>query len=195
MTDIHSIAFTYQHTCKEGLASYIHSRTPFPSLTKKGSKGKNRMPFLGEGYYLWEENISAAHNWGATHYKGKYSIVEFSDLLIPIDELFDFMNRRHLKYFNELIAFYIKKRPDSINWKIANWIQFFKSLNKLNPGKFPFKFFRADENLPDSNKNDLIKKKTKFINSQEYYTFLDPLIILCAIDKGSWNYKSKVVIK
>jgi hypothetical protein len=56
-----SILYTYQHTCKKAQLAYVLCNAPFKSVKKKNhSTGKISMPFLGEDYYLWEENIEAA---------------------------------------------------------------------------------------------------------------------------------------
>jgi hypothetical protein len=77
------------------------------------------------------------------------------------------------------------KRPESRKWRLASWIEFFKKINETNPGFFPFNFFRADENFPDLRENNEVKKKTFFSEFENYYTFMDPLYILCALNKSN----------
>jgi len=184
--------FTYQHTCAKGVKAYILHKSAFKSTIKKKENGKLYIPFLGEGFYYWEENIDAAHSWGKRHYKNEYNVVEYIDSVISRDETLDFLNRRDLKYFKELIEIYKNKRPESKKWFIANWIEFFKKLQKINQEKFPYIYFRADENHPDIRMNDEMKAKTEF-NYSGYYTFLDPLIILCAVNKCNLNSRSKII--
>jgi len=33
-------------------------------------------PYLGDGYYYWDNNIKAAHWWGSNNYGGNYMICE-----------------------------------------------------------------------------------------------------------------------
>lgn len=184
--------FTYQHTCAKGVKAYILHTSAFKSTIKKKENGKLYIPFLGEGFYYWEENIDAAHSWGKRHYENEYNVVEYIDSVISRDETLDFLNRRDLKYFKELIEIYKNKRPESKKWFIANWIEFLKKLQKINQEKFPYIYFRADENHPDIRINDEMKAKTDF-NYSGYYTFLDPLIILCAVNKCNLNSRSKII--
>ncbi len=185
------ILYTYQHTCKKGQPAYILKEAPFKSLIKKNEFGKISMPFLGEGFYLWEENLQAARRWGFKHYQNDYDIVEYSDLQINKDDLLDFLDRRSLKYFKELREIFIAKRPESVKWKIGVWIEFLKKLNLTDSGKFPFIYFRADENLPDLQENYRIKEKLNFVDGLDYYTYLSPLFIICLLDKKSINCASR----
>lgn len=184
--------FTYQHTCKRGKEAYILHHAAFRSVGKKWN-GEVVYPFLGEGYYYWEENTVAAHRWGKRQYANDYNIVEYKDANISKDQLLDFLNRRDLAYYNELIAKFKLRRPDSENWLPAKWIEFFKVLEKTQPGIFPFRYFRADENLPTAEENDEIKNKT-LLSFKGYHIYLNPHIILCAIDKHDLNCKDKYLI-
>lgn len=182
--------FTYQHSCKKGVEAYILKNSAFKSNITKKENNKIYLPFLGESYYYWEENPKAAHSWGKRRYENNYNVVEYVDAKIDRENLLDFLNRRDIAYFIDLIDKYKNKRPNSKNWKIANWIEFFKSLDKTIPGIFPFKYFRADENLPDASLNSTVKSKTDF-NTTGYYTFLDPLIMICAVEKCDLNCSKK----
>ena len=189
------IEFTYQHTCKIGQEAYILQSSPFKSSKKKKQNGGFKIPFLGEGYYLWEENLSAAVRWGKKHYRNKYSIVEYSDVKMESGDVLDFLNRRNVQYFNELKEIYTKKRPQSKNWPLGNWIEFFKSVNKKDGNSFPFNYIRAEENLPSTTENDRIKEKILFTEDVSHYTYLSPLLILCVIDKTKLSFKGKSLIK
>lgn len=185
--------YTYQHSCKKGVEAYILKNSAFKSSIVVKQNGQKYLPFLGEGYYYWEENIKAAHSWGKRRYHNDYNIVEYVDAEIEREYLLDFLNRRNIEYFNILIEKYKAKRSDSKNWQIVNWIEFFKSLEKRIPGIFPFKYFRADENLPDPSLNNEVKNKSSF-NKTGYYTFLDPLIMVCTIEKCDLNCTKKHII-
>ena len=182
--------FTYQHTCKLGHKAYILKSAPFKSSIVK-RQGKPKYPFLGEGYYLWEENLEAAIRWGSKRYGNDYAIVEYEDLEIENEDLLDFLNRRHTKYFEELKIVYEKRIPKSRTWKLGQWIEFFKQLNQKEKGIFPFTFIRAEENLPIMNENDKVKRKIFFAEGLDYFTFLSPLLILCVIDKRKMNFQEQ----
>lgn len=189
------IVFDYQHTCRSAQKAYVELNAPFKSNKRKRQGGKGFIiPFLGEGYYFWEENISAAHDWGKRHCKGSYNIVQFKDLEIPKNILLDFGNRRDLAYFNELRGKYIEKRPESKRWSISVWIEFFKEMKKKEEVYFPFNYLRADENYPDEEKNSKIKEKIIFASGEKYFTYLSPLWILCVIEKSSMKFAKKEII-
>lgn len=160
----------------------------------KSVKIEKHIPFLGEGYYFWEENLIAADRWGKIHYNNDYSIVEYKDWTINGDEMLNFLNRRDSNYFNELKNKFIAKNPKSRKWFLAQWIEFFKILKKDTPEIFPYQIFRADENLPEVKENNEIKQKI-FLSNKGYYTYTSHLIIVCALDKGNINCVSKAVLK
>lgn len=97
------IIFTYQHTCKSSHDAFLKKNAPFKSVKiKLQNSNKFKIPFLGEGFYFWEENLSAAHKWGKKHCKNDYKILEYIDLKIDKDDILDFLNRRHISYFEDL---------------------------------------------------------------------------------------------
>lgn len=190
------IVFTYQHTCKTGHDAYILQNAPFKAVKKKSPNGGPiKIPFLGEGYYFWEENIDAAIRWGKKHYDNKYSIVEYIDVNILDDELLNLTNRRNIQYFKELQAIYIQKRPACEKWRLGTWIEFFKKLRDQNEVNFPFKYIRADEHLPEKEELGYNKEKTFFADGLPYYTFLSPLLMLCVLDKKELKFKEKRIHK
>lgn len=188
------IEFTYQHTCNSGNEAYILQNGPFKASSKKLRNGKIKVPFLGSGYYLWEENIRQAHDWGMSHYRKNYCIIQFANLKIDIDEVMDLTNRRHLNYFIELVSDWTMRYPERAKWGVGQWIDFFKSLHKLDNKTFPYNYVRAEENLPDPKENGIVKQKIKFSVFENHYMYLNPLIIVCVIDKSKMVYKSKEYI-
>jgi len=187
--------FTYQHTCRKDQSAYILNRSPFQSITKKNAHEKVlKYPFLGSGFYFWEENVLAAKRWGEIHYKNNYSIVECIDVSLDDELLLNFLDRRSLDYFNELKEIYETKNQSSKKWKIGQWIEFFKKLNRIQDGKFPYKYIRAIEILPDTPENNAFLGKTRFTESSNIETFTSPLIILCIIDRKDLVFKSKHLI-
>lgn len=185
-----SYCYTYQHTCGQGQDAYILKNAPFKSPVKK-KKGKIKIPFLGEGHYLWEENVVVANRWGIKHYANKYRIVEFVDVIINNEEMLDLTDRRHLGYFKELQKVYLEKRPSCAKWPIGVWIEFFKKLHINNEVKFPFNFIKADEHFPEREKGEYDRGKVYFSEGSSYYTYLDPLYMLCVIDKKKMKFREK----
>lgn len=182
--------YTYQHTCRKGHSAYILQNAPFKAVIKRDHSGKKFVPFLGEGYYLWEENLDAAEYWGSRNYKSNHSIVEFVDCKIKQSDLLDFLNRRDIKYFNELKEIYINRREECRKWNLGVWIEFFKKMHSQEQERFPFYFFRAKEEICES---ELTKYKIKMnkikLSSEGYQVDLNPYIMICIIDKSSFLYK------
>ncbi|CAL2091385.1 conserved protein of unknown function [Tenacibaculum sp. 190524A02b] len=188
------LEYTCQHTCAKSQKAYLLERAPFSSKIKKGRNNKNRVPFLGEGYYFWEENIQAAHRWGSIHYKGNYSVIEFENLSLNHNFLLDFLDRRSSSYFRELKKEYIQKNKKVFgSFKLGQWIEFFKKLNKEGKIIFRYKYFRAVENVM-GDINDYDNEKVNFSTDGKYYTYLSPLNIICFVDKHDITCKNKKVI-
>lgn len=186
-----SYCYTYQHTCGPGHDAYILQNAPFKSTLKKSPNGNFKIPFLGEGYYLWEENVDAAIRWGKKHYANNYRILEYVDITIKTDELLDLTDRRHINYFKELQNIYIEVRPECKRWTIGVWIEFFKKLHISDEVKFPFNYIKADEHLPEKEKREYDRGKAYFADGLPYYTFLEPLFMLCIIDKKRMDFREK----
>lgn len=183
--------YTYQHTCESGQDAYLLLNTPFKAAVKRSPNGKLKIPFLGEGYYLWEENVLAANRWGVKHYANKFRIVEYIDLTILQDEMLDLTDRRHIRYFKDLQAIYINERPACVKWPIGVWIEFFKKLHSKTEVEFPFNYIKADEHLPENEKGQYDRGKIYFADGLPHYTYFEPLYMLCVIDKKQMTYKEK----
>ncbi|MDQ3395305.1 MAG: hypothetical protein M3512_14505 [Bacteroidota bacterium] len=149
-------------------ADYIENNGPFKCTMKEA--------FLGEGYYFWENNIDLAHIWGRVRYNGNYVIC---DAKLNVDELIflDLLgNRNHQIYFQTIIQkLGLKGRP------IGKIIEFLKELEKRpdKKGIFPFKIIRA----VDSSKN--VKDRLKFSDKRESYLNINPVIIICLVEKNN----------
>lgn len=186
--------YTYQHTCKKAHNAFVLLRAPFRANIRTARSGKTSIPFLGEGYYLWEENIDIAKRWGVNHYENDYSIVEYRNMQLKAAEFLDLTDRRQIKYFNELQEIFTSKRPEAAEWKIGQWIEFFKVTRKKNHDLFPFNYIKADEHLPNVEENNAVRKKSLFVDGAWYYTYLSPIYILCVINKEQMIYESKSII-
>lgn len=184
------LVYNYQHTCKKGQPAYILANAPFKAVAKKDGLGRIFIPFLGEGYYFWEENLNAAEYWGARNYKSDHSIIEFVDCSIDSNDILNFIDRRDLNFFVELRDIYIQKREESRKWNLGVWIEFFKKLNSKKEELFPYYYFRAKEeiSLEEREKYKLKPQKIK-LSSEGYEVDLDPYIMICVTDKTLLTYK------
>ncbi|MGB5982686.1 MAG: hypothetical protein WBG46_11140 [Nonlabens sp.] len=162
---------------------------------KRKSNGTfiKKIPFAGEGFYFWEDNIEHAHHWGQQHYDNKYSIVEFEELKVSSDLLLDFLNPNHRRYFKEMKAIWLKKEPKTANYAFGQWIEFFKRLDKKDNGIFPFKFIRAKEELGNVPLRYKVEKMA-FSSSSSINIDLNPCVFLCILDKTLIKYGNRKII-
>lgn len=158
------------HTClNEGSIDYLLSQTPFLS-----NKTEGKVPFLGVGYYFWDDNIKQAHKWGVDHYNRVYCIVEFS-LQIDDNIFLDLVgNRAHSRYFYSLLGKFEKRGIKTDKWKIGEFIEFLKNLRQSNMEIFPFNIVRAQDFLPKMND----EHKFNF-NQTSSFTYLDQRVLIC----------------
>ncbi|WET47711.1 hypothetical protein PYS58_14120 [Chryseobacterium indologenes] len=182
-----------QHTCKKSPPAYLIHNAPFKSPKTKFSNQQESIPFLGEGYYFWEENPDAAHSWGKRHYSNVYSIVEYSDLTLEGNSLLDLLDRKYSKYFRELISQFEKKNPRFKTFLLGQWIEMFKNLHLKDGKTFPYLYIRADEHFPDSRDNQSLRQMIR-LSKKGYHTYLEPLIIICIIEKKDIVCKNRNVI-
>ena len=61
--------------------------------------------------------------------------------------------------------------------------------------EFPFNYIKADEHLPEKEKNEYERGKTYFADGLPYYTYLEPLYMLCVIDKKQMNFIKKSLLE
>ncbi len=158
------------HTCsKDGGEQYVRDNAPFKSIRKEGY-----VPFLGEGYYYWDNNIGASQKWGKTHYKDSYFIIK-SDLELPGEIFFDLVgNRDHMIKIQEHGNSFKKKNPQRKDWTVGVIIQSLKKLNRLEEykGIFPYQAIRAI----DTSKTPPSHATVKFVEGKEEYTNLAPIL-------------------
>lgn len=179
----------FQHTCKKGNPEYILQKAPFKSVTKK-NKGKCFVPFIGEGYYFWEQDLENAKRWGAKKYgKTGYSILEIEDWDIHHDYFIDLINKNHLEYFKELQKPYLKLNPKAKSYSLGIWIELFKKAEV-----FPFKLIRSEEHFSEEKvKKEGINQEFIKYSTEGYYTYLNPVYILCCTDKSIIPNKKRVL--
>ena len=178
------------HSCKkDGGAEYVKQHAPF--ISSKGAD--NNYPFLGEGYYFWDNNIERAHSWGKNHYKKKYYIVECGLNLTGKIFLDLVGNRGHIIEFLALYRALTTKYNNGENWPIGRFIEFLKKLDTKEEykGIFPWKVIRAVDhlNVGHSKQNSL-----KFVDSRNNFTNLSPIIVICLYEKNEVILQSKILI-
>lgn len=151
---------------KRNTSDYIIKNGPFPTV--------DRNPYLGKGFYFWDNNYQFAKVWGNTRYNGNYIICK-ATLHLDNEIFLDLVgNRENIMYFEKLI-----KKLNRENWPIGKFIEFLKEkeLDKNLKGIFPFKAIRA----LDYDKDNF--KKYKFAEGKAGYTSLRPIFIICLFEK------------
>jgi hypothetical protein len=168
---------TGHHVCNnQGLIEEIEKQGPFLSVHLEDEEKQHK--FLGTGYYFWDNNIGMAHAYGQKIYRRRYYIFE-SDLVFE-DELFlDLVgNRNDMLWFQTLMKRF-ERFKHTEKWTIGNFIEFLKSKNLL-----PFNAIRAIDNSVNS------KEILQFVATRPNYTNLNPVFIICLLDKNSSVIKS-----
>ncbi|MDM1535057.1 hypothetical protein [Myroides odoratimimus] len=170
----------FQHTCRRGYPAYILHNAPFKSVTKK-ENGKTFIPFIGEGYYFWEQDLDNAKRWGEKKYGTTgYSILEVENWDINNEYFIDLINKNHLEFFKKLQKPYIEANEKAKNYSLGVWIELFKKADV-----FPFKLIRSEEHFSsDKLKREGIDQELIKYSTEGYYTYLNPVYILCCIDKS-----------
>ena len=161
------------HTCSsEGSISEIKNEGPF--LSEHIDEDSKKHKFLGTGYYFWDNNIGMAHSHGQKNYKRKYFIFEAE--LNLIDDLFLDLagNRIDMLRFQEIMSKLSEIESSTQSWTLAHFIEFLKSKNK-----FPYRSIRAI----DTSINP--KEVLKFVPDRKNFINLNPIFIVCLLDKRS----------
>lgn len=174
------------HTCKKsGGEAYVLKNAPFLSTIKN-----SKIPFLGIGYYFWDDNIEMAKYWGWSNYNNNYYIVE-NDLDCQPDVFLDLVgNRKDMRLFVDLMDDMIGRGINREKWTVGAFIEFMKRLRIHNKDVFPYQIIRAVDN---SKINEQFKYY--FVQGRGEFTNLSPIIVICVIDKIVVNLNANKIIQ
>jgi len=170
------------HACsKDGGIFEIEKNGPF--LSEHIENNPSLQKFLGTGYYFWDNNIGMAHSHGQKNYKRSYYIFEAKISLDP-DSFLDLAgNRLDMLRFQEIMD-RLKLIPETENWGLAHYIEFLKR-KKI----FPYRAVRAIDTSIDP------KEVVKFVPDRRNFINLNPVFIVCLLDKQTDMVKSFKHIK
>lgn len=176
------------HTCKTCVNDTVaKNQAPFKSVY---NKRLGTEPFLGEGYYFWDDNIEAAQWWGSTHYKGNYTILEY-DFTLSGDCFLDLVgSRQDIKLLLKLRQVLVEQGFREEDLSVSKCIGLLKEIEQKEPGVFPYTIIRAmDINCKQN--------RIKFVNDENRhgYMILDPRIIICFFDKNDIPLHNAKVVK
>jgi len=155
---------------------------------------KKRPPFAGEGYYFWEDNLSASEWWGDVHYIKNgldYRIFRIDiDLKYEDKSFLDLIgNRQHLKLIGKLIE-RTKMKIDCSKWKLHNYISYFRLRDSQNIGMFPYKMIRFN----DHDLNPMLQNPLQ-LNENQHVSLINPFYIICVFDSGHLKLETFTFIK
>jgi hypothetical protein len=169
------------------------NRNNVVEILQKGAffsaKEGNNTPFLGEGYYFWDDNEEMAHFWGNKMKSDNYYIFS-ADLHINDNLFLDLVGSRQCQKWLYERAKALEKR-DGKQWSVGNLIEYLKNLALLtkNTAIFPFTAIRAiDYSQPKTNQYQIVfSDKEKLKNK---YTVINPVYIICILDKNDGSIQS-----
>jgi hypothetical protein len=178
------------HACKlDGGANFVLTNAPFRSV--KNNDGN--FPFLGEGYYFWDNNVERAHIWGKQHYHKKYYILQ-CEIELKGDSFLDLVgNRSDMIQFLYLYHTLSARFNKGQEWYIGNFIEFLKKLHvrKEYRGVFPWKMIRVVDHIKTGHpKQNVIR----FVCKKGNFTDLSPVIVICIYEINDAIIRSKVLI-
>lgn len=158
------------HTCRQvGSIQDIENEGPFLSTHIEEEHSQHK--FLGTGYYFWDNNINMAHSHGQKNCKRKYYIFE-ANLDLKDKEFLDLAgNRIDMLFFQDIMK-KLNVQTETQNWTIAHFIELLKKLKIFN-----YRAIRAIDNSIDP------KEATKFVVDRANFTNLNPIFIVCLLDK------------
>ncbi len=171
---------TGHHTCKDsGDRDVLTERAPFKS--KYDSEHK---PFLGSGYYIWEDDLELAKWWGKVHYGKKFVIIEMI-LNIYDDELLDLVgNARQIREFRQM---YFEVKQKYSNLTLGKFIELLK-----RKGIFKYNIIKAIDTRPFMGERE--KYYIRFSENQKTYLNLHPRIFYCFLVNSSKYFTKKKIV-
>ncbi len=189
---------TGYHTCKsEGGDEAVLEHGPYHSALNVKS---NRVPYLGEGFYFWEEDSEAAHRWGKAKFnrykfKDGYTILKCKlDLEPTPGTFFDLIgNKVHCNEFRkivELIAKVVATRYPNDKNKQRVGFYIYTLCSERDKFSFPYTSFRAMDELEDEHKVSL-----EYSDSDDKQLVLNVPYVLCIQDLGNGELISKEIYK
>ncbi len=179
------------HTCSaSGGENHVLKNAPFKSEIKK-----DYIPFLGEGYYFWENNLELAKIYGNKRYNGKFFVLEFV-LNINDERMLDLVgSREDILWFKNFIE-KIKKHFHLIKDKIEKKLGFLvKEDITVGFAIELMKILNVFENIDVIKAIDAsyTKERLNFRFKKEFLN-LNPKIFYCFIKWENNFYSSKKII-
>lgn len=180
------------HTCKkDGGIDHVLKEGPFLS-EYFDDENDPKYPFLGSGYYYWDDNKDLAHWWGKKFYKNDYFIIE-SEINLPNGFFLDLVgNRAHQKWFIGLKEILREFGYEKDSWTVGSMIEYAKKMSKLHNVTtiFPYRVIRAIDMNQRVDQQILLK----FAEDKRGQMNLNPKMIICMVEKNENILMSKKIV-
>lgn len=177
------------HTCSNnGGYDFILRNAPFISIYNEKTGNK---PFLGTGYYFFDNNRNEAEEWGRTHYRNRYCILE-ALMNINNDIFFDLVgSTTHQQNLELLRSKFVDRGFPRDHWQLGKFIEFLKRLREMDDfkGIFPYEAIRAVDITPKP--KFLVKFSSKRKSKDVHYTNLAPKYIICILSLDNISLANK----
>lgn len=162
------------HACRTwNNRAYILAEAPFISRLEVANPHKD--PSLGNGRYLWDQNIDAGHWWGRIRLDNKYYLLE---VRVPYSEgqLLDLCDRGHIEQYRR-----IERQLETMGI-LANGAPIGKVLHmartvfekRLGANSFPWKIVRCEERK----NRGRAWRRFREVKNPGFFE-MDPLVIIC----------------
>ena len=152
----------FQTVADKDNPDYVEANGPFLCVNK---------PWLGKGYYFWDNLMERAHWWGEKHYYGNYMICQAS-ANIDDDKYLDLAGKEQLKYFWQCCSALrenYNQEHITVSFVIAKLIKI---------GDFPFQAVRV---LSEHCGGDEIMH---FVDYSKSYLNFSPPMQICIFEKS-----------
>lgn len=178
------------HVCRKSSKAYLLEHAPFKSVCQYSDNGS--IPYLGEGFYFWDDNIERAHRWGKEHYNGEYVILEYPLEFKGMDYLDLVGSRQDLMKFSLLME-RVQKEMDKgqatgERLAVAQCIAFLQKMNKEKAGVFPYKAVRVVDLKSRGN------RIVCFVKNKVGQMPLNPCYIICVYAKDAIPVKKAQIL-
>lgn len=160
----------YQTVDDRGNPDQVEAEGPF-----KCTKAE-RDPWLGDGYYFWENYIENAHWWGEKGYHNRYMICSAS---CKDSNIFDLTsgNLEHLAILKEYWQILLDRAPKK-RFTVRTVLEHMMTYS----GAFDYAAIRTD-GINTANSDAGISKHRLYFPNKASYINLMPQIQICIIDK------------
>lgn len=171
------------HTCSQGGGfQKVLQDAPFISTWPKEDEDDPRTPYLGEGYYFWEDDTHQAKKWGRQWYSKWYFILE-ATINTTIDNFLDLIgDKQQIGAFLAVCDKLAKDGSIQRDFTLGEAIEYMKKA-KI----FPWQIIRG--------RDDKMKQDWFFFSRRgQGGMYIGGNFIFCLVDKNDLILTNKKII-